>query len=123
MLESGCHVRLLTVSVLVPGYLLHANVVFYTRTRLPFDTHPLEYLQILSSEDTSRCDEDTKMKGDEVPSITIKFCVILLYITLMRNMFRLKYKQPSSGELIVPNESCHVNYIKPLFMSVCIVQI
>jgi hypothetical protein len=36
----------------------------------------------------------------------------------MYNMFKLKYKKPSSGEIRVPYKSYHVSYIKPLFMSI-----
>lgn len=35
----------------------------------------------------------------------------------------LKYKNPSSDEIRVPNKSYHINYIKPLFMSVHTVEI
>jgi hypothetical protein len=37
-------------------------------------------------------------------------------------MFQLNLanKKPSSGEIRVPNKSCRVNYIKPLFLSVYI---
>jgi hypothetical protein len=37
-------------------------------------------------------------------------------------MFRFKYKKPSSGEIRLPSTSYHVNYIKPLLMSVDAVQ-
>ena len=51
----------------------------------------------------------------------------LLYycIALMRNVFRLKYKKSSSGEIRVPNKRYHINYINPLllFLSVYIVEI
>jgi hypothetical protein len=36
----------------------------------------------------------------------------------MRNMFRLTYKKPPSGEIRVPNKSYHVNDINSLFVSV-----
>jgi hypothetical protein len=35
--------------------------------------------------------------------------MLYYYVTLMRNMFRLKYNKPPSGEIRVPNKSHNVN--------------
>lgn len=41
----------------------------------------------------------------------------------MYNMFRLKYKNPSLGEIRATNKSYHINYINSLFVSEYIVVI
>ena len=54
-----------------------------------------------------------KVKGEERQS-QASF-VLHYYTTLMRNMFRPKYKKPSSREITV--QSNHVNHIKSLLVS------
>jgi hypothetical protein len=49
--------------------------------------------------------------------------MLYYYISLMRNMFQLKYNKPPSEGIWVPNKSHHVNYIDSHLMLVYIVEI
>jgi len=62
-----------------------------------------------------RRQEDYEVNG-EVCHSQISFT--LHSIAFMCNMFRLKYKKPSSSEIKLINRSQHVNYINSLFVSV-----
>jgi hypothetical protein len=63
------------------------------------------------------------------PSDASSFIIfyILLYIyydvTLMRNIFRLKHQKPTSGQILVLSNICHVNYTNSLLVSVHTVEI
>jgi hypothetical protein len=49
---------------------------------------------------------------------------ILSYcITLMRNMFRLKYKKPSTGLIRVLNERLHFNCTDSVFVTIYVVEV
>lgn len=47
---------------------------------------------------------------------------MLYHITLTRNVFRLVYKKPSSGEIRVQNNNYCLNYINTLFVSIYIAE-
>jgi hypothetical protein len=68
-----------------------------------------KHQKLICLEEPSCFDEDAQSKGLKAANRTSA-----LYYTI-RDMFRFKYRMPSSGESTVPKNSYNVNYIKTSF--------